>query len=98
MTRSWKMRFPEKKGFLPMIMKGKQLNGYCYVEPIGFKKQTILNTGLKYVLIIIHWRRGEEVSFGLEGWRVGAFEGMRVWWRVSGFRGFGFGGCFRVGE
>lgn len=28
----------EKKGFLPMIMKGKQLTGYCYVEPIGFKK------------------------------------------------------------
>lgn len=28
----------EKKGFLPMIMKGKQLNGYCYVEPIGFQK------------------------------------------------------------
>jgi hypothetical protein len=28
----------EKIGFLPMIMKGKQLNGYCYVEPIGFKK------------------------------------------------------------
>lgn len=28
----------EKKGFLPMIMKGKQLKGYCYVEPIGFQK------------------------------------------------------------
>lgn len=28
----------EKKGFLPMIMKGKRLNGYCYVEPIGFQK------------------------------------------------------------
>lgn len=26
----------ERLGFLPMIMKGKQLNGYCYVEPIGF--------------------------------------------------------------
>ncbi|WP_343660854.1 TfoX/Sxy family protein [Chryseobacterium sp.] len=28
----------EKKGFLPMIMKGKQLRGYCYVEPSGFQK------------------------------------------------------------
>lgn len=28
----------EKIGFLPMIMKGKQLKGYCYVEPIGFQK------------------------------------------------------------
>lgn len=28
----------EKKGFLPMIMKGKQLKGYCYVESSGFQK------------------------------------------------------------
>ncbi|WP_433903549.1 TfoX/Sxy family protein [Sphingobacterium puteale] len=28
----------EKKGFLPMIMKGKQLKGYCYVEPAGFQR------------------------------------------------------------
>ncbi len=27
----------EKKGFLPMIMKGKELKGYCYVEPEGFR-------------------------------------------------------------
>ncbi len=27
----------EKTGFLPMIMKGKEYKGYCYVEPIGFK-------------------------------------------------------------
>ena len=26
----------EKNGFSPMIMKGKELKGYCYVEPIGF--------------------------------------------------------------
>ena len=26
-----------KKGFLPMIMKGKEYKGYCYVEPIGYK-------------------------------------------------------------
>lgn len=29
----------EKLGFLPMIMKGKQLKGYCYVEPIGFERK-----------------------------------------------------------
>ncbi|MGG5210239.1 TfoX/Sxy family protein [Chryseobacterium sp. MIQD13] len=28
----------ERTGFLPMIMKGKQLKGYCYVEPVGYKK------------------------------------------------------------
>lgn len=27
-----------KIGFLPMIMKGKQMSGYCYVEPEGFRK------------------------------------------------------------
>lgn len=25
-------------GFLPMIMKGKQMQGFCYVEPEGFRK------------------------------------------------------------
>ncbi len=27
----------EKTGFLPMIMKGKEYKGYCYVEPVGYK-------------------------------------------------------------
>jgi hypothetical protein len=27
----------KKKGFETMIMKGKALTGYCYVEPGGFK-------------------------------------------------------------
>lgn len=27
----------EKTGFEPMMMKGKQLNSYCYVTPEGFK-------------------------------------------------------------
>ncbi len=26
-----------KKGYLPMIMRGKELKGYCYIEPVGFK-------------------------------------------------------------
>lgn len=27
----------EKNGFLPMIMKGREYKGYCYVGPIGYK-------------------------------------------------------------
>jgi TfoX/Sxy family transcriptional regulator of competence genes len=27
----------ERSGFQPMIMKGKELKGYCYITPIGFK-------------------------------------------------------------
>ncbi|GAA4343854.1 TfoX/Sxy family protein [Flaviaesturariibacter amylovorans] len=27
----------ERPGYLPMLMKGKQLRGYCYVEPHGFR-------------------------------------------------------------
>jgi len=27
----------EKQGFLPMIMKGREYKGYCYVSPDGFK-------------------------------------------------------------
>jgi hypothetical protein len=26
-----------RKGFMPMVMRGKELNGYCYVRPEGFK-------------------------------------------------------------
>ncbi|GEP93689.1 TfoX N-terminal domain-containing protein [Chitinophaga terrae (ex Kim and Jung 2007)] len=29
----------ERSGFLPMIMRNKQLDGYCYVEPEGFKSR-----------------------------------------------------------
>lgn len=29
----------EKTGFLPMIMKGKEYKGYCYVEPAGIKNK-----------------------------------------------------------
>ena len=28
-----------KPGFLPMIMKGREYKGYCYVEPAGFKNK-----------------------------------------------------------
>jgi hypothetical protein len=29
----------ERSGFLPMIMKGKQLRGYCYVSEDGYKSK-----------------------------------------------------------
>lgn len=29
----------EKTGFLPMFMKGKELKGYCYVAPDGYKNR-----------------------------------------------------------
>jgi TfoX/Sxy family transcriptional regulator of competence genes len=29
----------EKEGFEPMIMKGKELKGYCYVDPSGFQSK-----------------------------------------------------------
>ncbi len=28
-----------KTGFLSMIMKGKELQGYCYVDPAGFRNK-----------------------------------------------------------
>jgi TfoX/Sxy family transcriptional regulator of competence genes len=34
----------EKKGYEPMIMKGKELKGYCYVNPSGLKS----NKDLEY--------------------------------------------------
>jgi hypothetical protein len=29
----------EKNGYEPMIMKGKELKGYCYINPIGLKSE-----------------------------------------------------------
>jgi hypothetical protein len=29
----------KRTGFLPMIMKGKQYKGYCYVGPIGYENK-----------------------------------------------------------
>lgn len=29
----------EKNGFMPMIMKGKEYKGFCYVDPVGFKSK-----------------------------------------------------------
>jgi hypothetical protein len=30
-------KISQRKGFMPMIMRGKALDGYCYVSPDGFK-------------------------------------------------------------
>jgi hypothetical protein len=32
-------KLADKAGFLPMIMKGREYKGYCYVEPTGFKSK-----------------------------------------------------------
>lgn len=32
-------KLAEKPGFSPMIMKGREYKGYCYVEPLGFKSK-----------------------------------------------------------
>ncbi|MEO7045227.1 MAG: TfoX/Sxy family protein [Ferruginibacter sp.] len=29
----------EKKGFMPMIMKGRKYKGFCYVRPDGYKEK-----------------------------------------------------------
>ena len=36
----------EKSGYQPMIMKGKELKGYCYVNLLGLRQRKILNIGL----------------------------------------------------
>lgn len=29
----------ERNGYQPMVMKGKEMNGYCYVDPSGYNSQ-----------------------------------------------------------
>lgn len=40
----------EQIGFLPMIMKGKQLRGYCYVGEEGYKSKANFEYWLKLCL------------------------------------------------
>jgi TfoX-like protein len=40
----------EKIGYKPMIMRGKEYQGYCYVEPIGFHKEKDFKYWLKICL------------------------------------------------
>lgn len=39
-----------KTGFLPMKMNGKEYEGYCYVEPIGFKESNDFEYWMKICL------------------------------------------------
>jgi TfoX/Sxy family transcriptional regulator of competence genes len=40
----------ERQGFLPMIMKGKEYKGYCYVDPIGYKSKKDFEFWMKLCL------------------------------------------------
>lgn len=40
----------ERTGFIPMIMRGKQLTGYCYVSPDGFKSKKDFEYWMKLCL------------------------------------------------
>ena len=40
----------ERTGFQPMIMKGKQLHGYCYVSEDGYKSKVNFEYWLKLCL------------------------------------------------
>jgi TfoX/Sxy family transcriptional regulator of competence genes len=40
----------ERNGFLPMIMKGKQLRGYCYVSEEGYRSKANFEYWLKLCL------------------------------------------------
>lgn len=39
-----------RKGFEPMVMKGKELDGYCYVDPEGFRTKKDLEYWLEICL------------------------------------------------
>lgn len=39
-----------KPGYVPMIMRGKALKGYCYVEPVGFKQEADFEYWIKICL------------------------------------------------
>lgn len=40
----------EKTGYEPMIMRGKELSGYCYVNPDGFKTKKEFEYWIKVCL------------------------------------------------
>jgi len=39
-----------RKGYMPMMMKGKELKGYCYVNPIGFNSKSDFEYWIKLCL------------------------------------------------
>lgn len=40
----------DRAGFLPMIMKGKELKGYCYVDSAGFRSRKDFEFWMKLCL------------------------------------------------
>jgi hypothetical protein len=46
----FELEVAERAGFHPMIMKGKQLRGYCYVSEEGYKSKANFEYWLKLCL------------------------------------------------
>ena len=46
----FELEVAERTGFRPMIMKGKQLRGYCYVSEEGYKSKANFEYWLKLCL------------------------------------------------
>ena len=40
----------KRKGYMPMIMRGRAMNGYCYVRPEGFKSKKDFEYWMKLCL------------------------------------------------
>jgi hypothetical protein len=40
----------DRNGFMPMVMRGKELRGYCYVSPEGFKSKRDFEYWMKLCL------------------------------------------------
>lgn len=53
-----------KKGYQPMIMKGKLLAGYCYVEPEGFKAKKDFDYWMEICLNFNEKEKGKKVVRG----------------------------------
>lgn len=44
------LEISERVGYQPMIMRGKEMKGYCYVDPEGFQSDADFNFWLKLCL------------------------------------------------
>lgn len=57
----------KKKGYQPMIMKGKHYEGYCYVEPAGFSTNKDFNYWMQICLDFNHRSRPAKKSSKAKG-------------------------------
>ena len=48
-----------KKGYLPMVMRCKELKGYCYIEPVGFKAKKDFEY---YISLCLEFNKKAKVS------------------------------------